>query len=322
MYKYCMFYVQFCTILDQITVFRERALTKPKTNNSAKRRAVFSNKAAKMGLGDRLYISSNRLTNQEYHAISSAVSSSALKEMFYGKNPQYCYQKYILKTVEHKQSDAMLIGSATHKLILEEGEFYDEFAVWEGGRRSGGEWKAFKEYHSAKDIITKAQFDEIQIMRDAVRNNSEANALLSGGEAERSVFWRDEETGVLCRARCDYQKKSGSSNILIDLKTCLSAEPEKFAKDLINLGYPLQEAMYREGFKADAFAFVCVEKITNTVQVYTLDDLFDQAGHFIFRQALEKWGEYLRADHWPTYRTGVTQLDCPEWWANKVLAYE
>jgi hypothetical protein len=85
--------------------------------------------------------------------------------------------------------------------------------------------------------------------------------------------------------------------------------------------------MYREGFssvdsKVDAFAFVAVEKGTNTVQVYTLDDLFDQVGHFIYRQALEKWAECLEHNHWPTYRTGVSQLDCPEWYANRVLAYD
>ena len=216
----------------------------------------------------------------------------------------------------------MLIGAATHKLILEPNTFHHEFVVWHGGRRAGNVWQEFKDENASQDIITQTQFDDIRVMRDAVRNNPEASKLLSCGSAERSVFWRDEETGVLCRARADYQKKSGNSNILIDLKTCMSAEPEKFAKDLINLGYPLQQAMYMDGFKSSAFAFICIEKITNVVQVYTLDDLFYEAGHFIYRQALEQWAEHLQNDHWPTYRTGVTQLDCPEWWANKVLAYE
>lgn len=312
----------FCTTLYLFTVKRKGSMARPKTTNSVWRKGFVRNKAASLDSGDRLYFPSTRLTNAEYHGIKSAVSSTALKDIYYGKNPQNCYQKYILGNVEHKQSDAMLIGAATHKLILEPRTFHHEFVVWEGGRKAGGEWKAFKEFYAAQDIITKVQFDSIQVMRDAVGNNSEASTLLSGGEAERSVFWRDEETGVLCRARADYQKQSGNSNILIDLKTCISAEPEKFAKDLINLGYPLQEAMYREGFKADAFAFVAVEKVTNTVQVYTLDDLFDQAGHFIYRQALEQWAEHLSSDHWPTYRTGVSTLTPPTWWVNQVLAYE
>lgn len=297
-------------------------MTKPKTNNSTTRKVRTSAKANRMGNGERLFIPANRLTNDEYHGITSAVSSTALKDLFYGKNPHLCYQKYIEKSIEFEQSDAMLVGAAAHKLILEPKTFKHEFVVWEGGRRAGGEWKAFKEYHDTKAIITLAQYEEIQAMRDAVALNQEASNLLSGGEAERSVFWRDDTTGVLCRARCDYQKFQNGKNILIDLKTCVSAEPEKFARDLFNMGYPLQEAMYREGFQADAFAFVAVEKKTNVVQVYTLDDLFDQVGYFIYRQALEQWTEHLKTNVWPTYRTGVTQLDCPVYLANKVLAYE
>ena len=297
-------------------------MSKPKTNNSPTRKTRVRAKTRKMSKGERLYFSANRLTNAEYHGISSAVSSSALKDLFYGKNPNQCHKKYIEKSIKHEPSTAMLIGSATHKLILEPKTFKDEFAVWEGARKAGGEWKAFQENHETKDIITLAQYEEIEAMRDAVENNKEARNLLSGGEAERSVFWRDEETGVLCRARCDYQKHQNGKNILIDLKTCISAEPEKFARDLFNMGYPLQEAMYREGFKADAFAFVAVEKKTNVVQVYTLDQLFDEVGHFCFRQALEQWAGHLSTDVWPTYRTGVTQLDCPLYLANKILCYE
>ena len=317
-HTHCTFFVLHWFSLN----FKGKPLTKPKTTNSGWRKTRTSNKAEVLKDSERLYIDANRLTNAEYHSIENAVSSSALKELFYGKNPQYCYKKYILKEVEHKQTDAMLVGAATHKLILEPKTFKHEFAVWEGGRRAGGEWQAFKLYHSGKDIITKAQFDEIEKMRVAVMANPEAKNLLTGGIPERSVFWRDEETGLLCRARADYIKESGGKTILIDLKTCVSAEPEKFTRDLFNMGYPLQECMYRTGFNASAFAFIAVEKGTNTVQVYTLDELFDDVGYFVYRQALEKWADCLKNNDWSTYRVGVSELKCPEYLANKVLAYE
>ena len=271
---------------------------------------------------DRLYFHRYRLSNAQYHLCTQAVSSSGLKEFFYGKNPQYCYQKYILKTIEHKTTEAMILGAAFHKLVLEPRSFKKEFAVYQGKQRRGKAFEEFEKENLGKEFLLPHHWDEIRKMRDAVARNSEAIQLLSGGVAEESVFWRDPETRVLCRARCDYKKTVKKSLILIDLKTCVSAEPEKFARDLFHMGYPLQEAMYREGFQADAFAFVAVEKITNTVQVYTLDDLFDNVGHFVFRQALEKWAECLETNVWPTYRTGVTQLNCPEYLANKVLAYD
>ena len=105
--------------------------------------------------------------------------------------------------------------------------------------------------------------------------------LLTGGEAEQSCFWRDEETDLLCRARADYKKVTpGGSTILIDLKTCLSAEPGKFVKQICNMGYPIQSSMYTEGFKAQAFAFIAVEKGPHiTVQVYELSPTFDDIGY-------------------------------------------
>lgn len=278
-------------------------------------------KIKKFSEEERLYFNRKRLTNEQYHLCHKAVSSSALKEFHFGKNPSFCYQKYIKKTVPHAPSDAMIIGSATHKLILEPKDFNKEFAVFDG-RKAGKVWTEFKEQHQGVDIITKAVYDDISAMRDAVMKNPEANKLLSGGTAEDSVFWRDKETSVLCRARSDYQKMVGSSKILVDLKTCKTAEPINFTKDLINLGYFLQQAMYMDGFNAQAFAFVAVEKSSNTVQVYTLDDMFQEAGHLLYREALEKWAECLQNKNWPTYAEGVTELVPPTWWLNKVMAYE
>lgn len=270
---------------------------------------------------DRLYFHRYRLTNEDYHGCTEAVSSTALKEMYYGKNPQLCYQKYVKRSLPFKQTDAMLLGNAAHKLILEPRSFKKEFAVFRGPFRRGKAWEEFKEEHPKVHVLTKSQYDEIRRMRDAVMRHPEANSLLSGGNAEESVFWRDDETGTLCRARADYNKTlSSGTKLLIDLKTCRSAEPTKFIKEMINLGYPIQEAMYREGFQADAFCFIAIEKGDwNTVEVYELDQTFDECGYLMYRQALEKWAMYRERDHWPTYRGGISQLTCPSWLEAQII---
>ena len=278
-----------------------------------------NNKIKKFENGDRLYFHRYRLSNAEYHQCHIAVSSTALKELYYGENPKLCYERYIKRSLPQKQSEAMLIGSATHKLILEPRSFHKEFAVYDGFKR-GKAWESFKEDHQGLDIISQSQFDDIRKLRDAVRAHPEAHNLLKNGEAEQSVFWRDKETGLLCRARADYNKIQNGSKILVDLKTCQSAHPKKFASDLIKLNYPLQEAMYRDGFQADAFAFIAVEKgDMPVVEVYTLDDLFDECGKMIYRKALEKWAKHREENDWPTYRGGVSQLECPPWFADKIL---
>jgi exodeoxyribonuclease VIII len=278
-------------------------------------------KIRKEGLSERLYFHRYRLSNDEYHGCTQAVSSTALKELYYGNNPQLCYQKYIKRALPFRQTEAMLIGAAAHKIILEPRSFKKEFAVWEG-RKAGKAYDAFKLEFGDKSIITGQQYDDIRRMRDAVMRHKEAAKLLTGGNAEESVFWRDEQTGVLCRARCDYNKTQASgTKVLIDVKTCRSADPDKFVKEMINLGYPIQEAMYLEGFEADAFAFIAIEKGDfNTVEVYTLDDIFAECGHLMYREALQKWSEYRGKDHWPTYTDGkISELICPNWLEAKVI---
>lgn len=284
----------------------------------------------KQGIDDRLYFHRYRLSNSEYHEITQATSSTVLKDFYKGKNAAHCFKKYIAKSVPHKSSEAMLIGSATHKYILERRAFKNEFIVWEGGRKAGKDWNEFKEQNKGKDILSLAQMDQIRAMHKAVYACPEARQLLSGGQAEESVIWRDKDTGLLLRARADYVKMHKGVKILVDLKTCLSAEPETFTRDLIKLCYPIQEAHYREGFSRDkdgeevqvTFAFIAVEKETNTVQVYTLDDGFDEAGYFLWRQTLNKWAEHIKNNEFPTYATGVSELKAPDWWVNKVLCYE
>lgn len=294
-------------------------MTKPKTGNSRTRKLRAANKMAKLGGSDRLYFPVNLLTNAEYHDLNIAVSSTALKEISQGKNPAWCYRKFIKKEIPHKQSTAMLIGSATHKLILEPKTFHHEFVVWDG-RRAGKEYNAFKDRNYAKDILTREEFNQIQAMRDAVFACPEAALLLSGGEAETSVFWRDPDTGVLCRARADYFKISNGKRIVIDVKTCKSAEPQQFAKDLVNMGYPIQQGMYVDGFQADSFGFIAVEKETNTVQVYVLNAEFYEGAHVEYRKALDTWAKCLNNNEWPTYATGITELSPPYWWLEKVYA--
>lgn len=268
---------------------------------------------------DRLYFTRQRLSNDEYHKCHQAVSSSALKDLYATKNPAFCHAKYIARIIPNKQTPAMMIGDATHCLTLEPRQFKKRFAIWTGGRKSGGEWKMFVEDHSGKTILKQEEYDQIRKIRDCVMRNPEANKLLTGCVFESSVFWRDPETGLLCRARADAIKQ-GKSKVVIDLKTTLCAEPNAFTRDLIKMNYPIQASMYLDGFQADAFAFIAVEKGDfNTCQVYSLDDDFDATGNYLYRQILEQWAECRDSGKWPTYAEGIKQLKAPEWWVNKII---
>lgn len=176
-------------------------------------------------------------------------------------------------------------------------------------------------------ILSQKDFDNLIAMRDAVLAHPAARYLLSlPGKAEQSVYWIDKSTGVLCRCRPDWW---ANQKIIVDLKTCVDASPEAFAKSIYNWNYHVQDVMYREGCEAvtgevQSFVFLAVEKdacVVNGeakgVAVYILDDESKNAGMKQFCQSLQKFASCSELGKWPGYSGEVNIISIPSWGIRK-----
>lgn len=101
-----------------------------------------------------------------------AVNFSTLKVM--GVSP--LHYRHAVERPQSEPSDAMILGSATHKAVLEPDEFGEDFVVWTGpklpanfvtyeGRRTGPAWTAFQEAHAGTTILTPKEVDAIENSR-------------------------------------------------------------------------------------------------------------------------------------------------------------
>jgi len=176
-------------------------------------------------------------------------------------------------------------------------------------------WSDFDKQAKGKECLTREQYNEVDGYRNAVRAHPQANNLLKGGDPEVSTFWRDEETGLLCKARADYKQ----GDILLDVKSTADNSPDAFARQCANLLYNLQQAMYMDGFRATNFAFVAVEKSKDCpfVEVYTMDDDFFDIGNIIYRDALTLYKKCLDTGVWNSYNDGIGTLKAPNWFSYK-----
>ena len=84
----------------------------------------------------------------------------------------------------------------------------------------------------------------IRLMVRVLQHDPKSKALLSGGVAEVSVFYRDQETGVPCRARFDYLRPDG----ICDLKkfSCFQSRSATATvkRQILSYRYDLQRAHY------------------------------------------------------------------------------
>lgn len=191
------------------------------------------------------------------------------------------------------------------------------------------EWQ---QNNSQRTVLTPEQWDQLHRMRDAVMAHPAAAALLTGapGVAERSVYWTDPDTGLLCRCRPDFWREDG---IIVDVKTTEDASAESFARSIANWRYHVQAPYYMDGINlmreqarrsdikpAKAFAFLAVEKSARVVDgvalgvaVYVLDAQSMELGRAEYRQDLDAINTCTRSGMWPGYGDKIQSLSLPQW---------
>lgn len=179
------------------------------------------------------------------------------------------------------------------------------------------------ENNPGRIVLSPEVWDQLHAMRDAVHNHPAAHALLTSvpGEAEKSVYWIDPTTGVLCRCRPDWWRDDW---IIPDLKTTDDASPEGFAKSIANWRYDVQAAFYMDGIeqatgkRPKSFVFIAVEKKPPYgVGVYVLDSDSLELGRAQYQHDLRIYAECLRTGEWPGYGDKIQTISLPAWHANK-----
>ena len=152
----------------------------------------------------------------------------------------------------------------------------------------------------------------------AVLTHPTASKIIASGNAEISHFWRDEETGLVCRCRPDSKIDDG---ILVDLKSTTDARPRACQREIFKWGYHVQAAFYLDGVSAterspfDRFVFIFVEtKAPYGVRVYELSAEAIQRGRDEYRATLAAIAEYRDGGkQWTGYPTHIETIDLPSW---------
>jgi hypothetical protein len=220
-----------------------------------------------------------------------------------------------------KRTPAMIFGAAVHAAILEPNEFAKRYAMAPHLDKRTKVGKMISE-DAAADGITLLRADKwfaIQAVRNAIRTHPYASILLNpdDGEAEVSIAWVDEETGVPCRARPDFLNHA--HNVCVDLKTAQDASMGVFARACANYTYHLQDAFYLDGLAAvkqphDKFIFVGAEpEPPYAVACYELADEDVRVGRVRYRHGLAIYQQCLASDRWPSYPEEIRVLELPAW---------
>ncbi len=220
------------------------------------------------------------------------------------------------------KTPAMALGTALHCRILEPDEFDHRFAVKpdvDARTKSGKtELEEFKRWNSAKTLITATDLAHIEGMALKVFESQEAKTLLTGGRAEVSCFWKEDQTQAKCKARLDYFNIP--QRYILDVKTTDDCGRLNFARSIARYGYARQAAYYAMGASyvtaqdIDDFIFLAIEKDPPyEFAIYRLDYGSLEKGRTEIFEALVKFKQCRDDGVWPGYPRKVEDIALPNW---------
>lgn len=287
-------------------------------------------------------------TNEQYH---SGEGLSRTQLWTFKQLPYKFWHQYLSGEYERaKETKAFFLGSLVHTMVLEPHLIHTEYALKplleklppevrlkDVGKERFEKVKLarkeiqdrnkvlldeFEKDSGTKAIVHEDDFLLANAMYKAVMNNKTATDLLEGAKVEKSIYWKHEPTGLICKTRPDIW----NGRIVADLKTCNDAGYRGFQLAAYKDGYFLQAAMMYEGLKSIGepfhnFVFVCVEKTApHSVALYMLDDDALQFGLDMFHSLMERIAVCFEKNHWPDY--GIQKLCVPRYASLEVESEE
>ena len=125
---------------------------------------------------------------------------------------------------------AFEFGKAVHALLFDDQEEISRLVVcpYENYKKQvARDWRD-AQWADGNIIITEDDFTAIKAMHDTLAAEPNVPELLTAGEPEKSMIWKDQETGVWLKSRPD---RIPTDAVLADLKTCDTANPRILNND-------------------------------------------------------------------------------------------
>lgn len=260
-----------------------------------------------------------------------SVSSSGLRTIW-AESPAHFWAKSSLNPDRKAQDDspAFAVGRLAHKLLLEGREgLADEFAIrpedqWDSWRTKDSQVWRDEQVLAGRTVITEDDLVTVTGMAESLARHPLVKAGILDGKVERSLIWKDAETGIWIKSRPDVIPNA--SGVVADLKTTTSVTDDALAKALGSYGYHMQASVVGMGLdavlglKMEAFALVWVEKAEPfcvRVTQLTEDDL--ERGRRQVRAALRTMARCIDTGVWPgPGGADASYLSLPAYAANRI----
>lgn len=276
-----------------------------------------------------------------YHSQCCAgpsVSSSGLRKIYLESPADFWATSDLNENRwEPADNDAFTFGRAAHSLLLGDEDFGKHFAIIPksapprpttaqiGARAEGritdssserfGFWDEFDAVNEGKDYLKEEELEAIHHIGHALESHPIVSVLLDG-QAEQSLIWKDEQTGIWLKSRLDILAGTGD---FADLKSTIQKSLPLLYRDIQRHGYDMQlglatmavENVLNVPFTAEVYeGKSCILLFVHKKPPYHVMPVevdFDALywARIKCRSAINTMAECIKTEHWPGPVEGI-----------------
>lgn len=256
-----------------------------------------------------------------------SISSSGLRKILHECPARFwAYSDLNPKPFAQPEKKSLSFGRAAHALMLGEPEFAKHFCVAPHDKFNANPGKAWHDvWKSAveagrehRDLVRPSELTVIKDMVAAQRASEEVANAFTQGAPERSIIWKDEETGVWLKARPDWLPNDPATRFVTEYKTAETINPRRLSNAVFQYGYEIQAALGLDGIEAVmdvkplGMAHVVQEKdapYLAELRLFSSEQI--DFGRLQYRKALRIFARCLETGIWPGWTAGPSYFDTP-----------
>ena len=173
--------------------------------------------------------------------------------------------------------------------------------IFENAQKAAGE----------REQVPGKEYDKVLRMREVIMSNGSYADIITNGEPEISIYCVID--GVPVKVRLDYVSPQGD---IIDYKTTVSANPERFGRQAHDLGYWCKMALQHDCFKLaygrapNKTSLLAQEKEPPFLVLrHNLTPGQLAVGRMQYRTGIQLFAACRAANVWPSYANGKSEID-------------
>lgn len=250
-------------------------------------------------------VSENPVVQQIISRIMSGQDHLSYSSLNAFKSSPADFIKY--KLGEREETDAMIYGSMVHCLVLEPEEFDKRYhalddadiCVQIGGAKPRAtkaykEWKAVALQEAAGRILVETEdMEHAKLVAKNVRMNRASLKILKKCPLrERGIEW--DYMNFRFKGFIDLDGEEDTA----DLKTLPDASPKKALRTIQEMGYHMQQAMYRKGMGAKKKHYIIAVDKKGGVSTWELNEKLMEHGVEMYHNLLVRFNQCILQDAW------------------------